>query len=97
MKKVYAYYQTEPKPKIVTSDNVSVGDCVEVHLPDGDTVRAVVEQWNGKGLRCHQCCLNHWFRSQPIAGRQCPRNHRMFLACGIMYIFKSIDKVLEDI
>lgn len=99
MKKVYAYahYYTRPQPKIVTSDNVSVGDCVEIHLPDGDTVKAVVESWNRQGIRCHQCCLNDWYMAHTIAGRLCPRNHRMFLSCGVMHIFKDMDKMMEDI
>lgn len=100
MKRAYAYahYREEPQPELVPSDDISVGDCVEIHLPDGDTLRAVVESWNCQGIRCHQCCLDAWFRANRIDSRIiCPRDHRMFPACGFMYIFKDIDKMLEEI
>lgn len=99
MKKVYAYahYWSEPQPEIVPSDDISVGDCVEIHLPDGGTVRAVVELWGGRGIRCSHCCLNHWFMAHRAYGIICPRNHRMFHTCSSRYIFKDMDKMMEDI
>ena len=99
MKKVYAYahYREEPPPEIVPSDDIHVCDCVEIHLPDGDIVRAVVELWRGPGLRCPHCCLDDWYMAHSTASRICPRNNRMFHTCSARYIFKSIDKMMEEI